>query len=491
MGAKFPPEFVVWLLWSAVVWSSFGFPASFADDVDDDDDDEGPAVVDSDSVWPRHVEDGDRKDYTGHALMRITPQDQYHLRLLAALVDKSDVSGVAFWKEPTMVNENVDILVPPDLKDYLTALMLTNGLRFNIVTDDLQSLVDEERRTRSVEDSSERSDQTSKSFFNLSAYHTYDEIMSYLDYLNSTCNSSCSTQVIGKTYEGRDLKLIKIGKLNEDDSIPGFWIDAGIHAREWISPAAALFLVSRLLDPKDPIGRFLLSRYRFYILPLANPDGYEYTWTHDRLWRKNRSRHPDPRVKCRGVDPNRNWDFHWGERGTSSKPCAENYGGWHPFSEMETQAMANYILSISDSLVVYLSLHSYGQYLLTPWGYTTKLPADFNDLLAMGNLAAEAIRKAHGMQYVVGSTARVLYLASGGSDDWTKGVAGVKYAYTIELRDNGKNGFILPASMINDTGEELLDAIRALGAGIRRQTPPRQRTRTRRIREEMQDKKNT
>lgn len=43
--------------------------------------------------------------------------------------------------------------------------------------------------------------------------------------------------------------------------------------------------------------------------------------------------------------------------------------------------MADYILSISDSLAVYVSLHSYGQYILTPWGYTTRLPADYNDLV--------------------------------------------------------------------------------------------------------------
>jgi len=31
----------------------------------------------------------------------------------------------------------------------------------------------------------------------------------------------------------------------------------------------------------------------------------------DRLWRKTRSRNPDPQVACRGVDSNRNWSFHW------------------------------------------------------------------------------------------------------------------------------------------------------------------------------------
>lgn len=57
-------------------------------------------------------------------------------------------------------------------------------------------------------------------------------------------------------------------------------------------------------------------------------------------------------------------------------------------------------------------------------------------------------------------------LASGGSDDWAKGVAGIKYSFTIELRDGGRNGFILPKSMIKDTGEELVSGIRAMAAAI-------------------------
>ena len=36
-------------------------------------------------------------------------------------------------------------------------------------------------------------------------------------------------------------------------------------------------------------------------------------------------------------------------------------------------------------------------------------------------------------------------LVIGGSDDWAKGGAGVKFSYTVELPDTGKHGFILPA----------------------------------------------
>jgi len=51
--------------------------------------------------------------------------------------------------------------------------------------------------------------------------------------------------------------------------------------------------------------------------------------------------------------------------------------------------------------------------------------------------------------------------ATGGSYDWAKGVAGIKYSYTLELRDRGRYGFLLPRSQIIPTAEETWTAIRA------------------------------
>ena len=68
---------------------------------------------------------------------------------------------------------------------------------------------------------------------------------------------------------------------------------------------------------KDDIGRV-----QWPIIPLANPDGYEYTRTHDRMWRKNTVNIPG--TSCIGVDINRNFPEGYGV-GASKNPCSEVY----------------------------------------------------------------------------------------------------------------------------------------------------------------------
>ena len=84
---------------------------------------------------------------------------------------------------------------------------------------------------------------------------------------------------------------------------------SGAHAREWLSPATVLFIFDQLLKDyrritltrgadndnnadteltDDDVTMCLLKEYDFYFLPLLNPDGYEFTHTSERFWRKNR-----------------------------------------------------------------------------------------------------------------------------------------------------------------------------------------------------------
>ena len=76
---------------------------------------------------------------------------------------------------------------------------------------------------------------------------------------------------------------------------------------------------------------------------------------------------------------------------------------------------------------MYLTLHSYGQMFLFPWGYDRVDHTREYELDRMGRLGARAM----GRGYTVGSAAKVLYPAAGGSDDWAFGGANIPYSYTI------------------------------------------------------------
>ena len=47
------------------------------------------------------------------------------------------------------------------------------------------------------------------------------------------------------------------------------------------------------------------------------------------------------------------------------------------------------------------------------------------------------------------------FVASGSSADWALGVAKIPYSYSVELRDTGRYGFLLPRELILPTAEEI------------------------------------
>jgi Zinc carboxypeptidase len=71
------------------------------------------------------------------------------------------------------------------------------------------------------------------------------------------------------------------------------------------------------------------------------------------------------------------------------------------------------ILIIYFLFQLYLTFHSYGQYILYPWGHAAIDADDVNDLHSLGLTAAEAMRSISGRAYSVGSAAKMLYPAAG------------------------------------------------------------------------------
>ncbi|KRY11619.1 Carboxypeptidase B [Trichinella patagoniensis] len=308
-----------------------------------------------------------------------------------------------------------------------------------------------EKQTRRSKGRVRRFNYLTTPYFDISVYHSYSEIQNYMRNLEKQYPHIAKVHTIGYTHENREINLIQIGRFYS--SQPAIWIDAGIHAREWIAPSTALYIINYLVTRYDfdmEVQKYV-NGLTWYILPVVNPDGYEFSRSslnpRVRLWRKNRSPANCQPFKnsycCRGVDLNRNFDFKWNQQGGSQDPCQETYSGRSAFSEPETQAIERFILQRADQLGAFVTLHSYSQIWMYPYGNQRySYPKDVHDLNTVCCV--------------------ILDPASGGSEDWAKAVAGIKYSFLVELRpeEDNQDGFILDESHIIPTGKETLEGIK-------------------------------
>jgi len=156
-----------------------------------------------------------------------------------------------------------------------------------------------------------------------------------------------------------------------------------------------------------------------------------------------------------GVDLNRNWNDHWGGSGSSGVPTSETYRGTAAFSEPESLAISNYITAHNfyGNILAAIDFHSYSQLVLRPYGWTTKNCPDNTALKILGDGVSYEIQRQSGKIYT-SQRSIDLYITTGTASDWyyQEGIWG---AYTIELRDTGQYGFILPPAQIIPTGEEI------------------------------------
>jgi len=311
--------------------------------------------------------------------------------------------------------------------------------------------------------------------FTIDQYHNTQEINDWIDSLATTYPSIVSTFSIGKSHEGRDMRVIKIGAAGTKKK--GFWIDSTIHAREWITSGTINYIINELVTKYDsnPTYKNLVNNIDFYILPIFNPDGYEYTISDDRDWRKTRSG-PYKSVlrSCYGVDANRNWDNHWGGDGSSTDPCSDTYGGPKAMSEIEVQNAANWMVANQNSLNGYVTLHSYSDLFMYPYSYAQKTyPPNVDQLISIADKATAALKAVNGTTYTIGSPSDILYNAAGNSMDWARDQAGVLIPFALELRPGDGDtvndqayGFNLPASYIIPVGTETWAALQVVAQSL-------------------------
>ena len=191
---------------------------------------------------------------------------------------------------------------------------------------------------------------------------------------------------IGQTVQGEDIVALKVSRHASrlrDGRRPATLFVASQHGNEWITPEMVRRLARHVIDGyrTDPMITDLVDTTELWFVPVANPDGYDYTFTPgNRLWRKNlRDNDGDGRITANdGVDLNRNYPTKWGydDEGSSPNGGSQAYRGTGPASEPETQALDRLMARVGFEFLV--NYHSASESVLygTYWQVATPTPDD-------------------------------------------------------------------------------------------------------------------
>ncbi|KAF2887347.1 hypothetical protein ILUMI_18826 [Ignelater luminosus] len=390
--------------------------------------------------------------YKDYKVYHVKPSTKEHLRVLKSLKNNTNID---FWTPLYNTSiEPVNIMAAPKFQDQFVKILEQQNISYEITVDDVEEVIIEERKELY------NAPPRQSGHITFDRYYNYSEIQAYLYELADKKPNLVSLEDYGRSYEKRKLTLVHIPPEN-DERKPVIFIDAGMHAREWISPAQVLYIIYMLVQ--EPNNEWI-QNIDFIIIPLINPDGYEYTHTTDRMWRKTRSKGK----RCYGVDPNRNFDYQWSGLGSEPYECGNVYAGKRPFSEPETLYLSKVIMRYSKRIKLYLSFHSAAACFLYPWSHIPALPKNHRELYGVASKAAMAILNATGTKYTVGTSYNVLGPAAGSSSDWVYAVARVKLAYVVELPEGHDNIFVIFPEDILGVVKETCEGIKVFFKYIKR-----------------------
>ncbi|KAI1495502.1 zinc carboxypeptidase [Biscogniauxia marginata] len=386
--------------------------------------------------------------YDGYKVLRIITDGSS-----TAVLEKLSVLSFDQWNDD--IDNHIDIAIAPDQ----FATFETLGLKFHVMHDNLGDSIAAESASKSVW----KRQVEDPSWYD--SYHAYNDHIQYFNDLHDSFPNNSELTSSGLSYENRSIFGIHLWGAGGPGK-PAVLYHGTVHAREWISAKVVEYLTLQLItgyNNGDNETQAILDSYDLYIFPFVNPDGFVYSQTTDRLWRKNRQPPPSPPANqsCYGRDINRNWEFAWdaNPRGASSNPCSQTYKGEEPSDSPENQGLDKLVRQLRDGpgIKLYIDWHSYGQYILSPFGYNETLYApELGKWTKAAGLVSQAIRDSSDARttFTFGPSGAVLYPTTGAAPDHVYSIGGAEFSYTIELRDTGDFGFVLPPELIRPTVEE-------------------------------------
>merc|ERR1712055_818748 len=191
---------------------------------------------------------GAHKSYDGYKVLRTSYLDETKAK---ALWDLMVTSGLDFWKEPR-VGRNADISVPPERLVWVKEWLTSHDITFHTMIENLKPLMPKPTQHSSLE-------------MNWDDYQDHDTLNAFIDGLASANSGWARIENIGKSYEGRDMNVLCLERAGPGK--PNIWLEAGIHAREWIAPAVATYIVNELVN-NDADHPEYLANISDYVLKL-------------------------------------------------------------------------------------------------------------------------------------------------------------------------------------------------------------------------------
>lgn len=370
--------------------------------------------------------------------VRIDPSDPGHRAAALSLADE-------VWTEHAGPGAPIDVVLS---RSDVVGLQ-RRGVPHRILVEDIDAVAAAERarladRTRAASGPAWFAD-----------YRDVAEIEAFIDTLASDNASFVRVHALGASHEGRPIRAIELSRGGPITIV----LDGGHHAREWLSVMVPLCIADRIATGErelDPRTRKILDGVTFLVAPLVNPDGYAYSWTTDRYWRKNRH--------GTGVDLNRNYSVAFGGAGSSADPASPNYRGERAFSEPETRAVQKLF---EGRVAAHVDFHAYSQVIVYPWSHQRTDPPDRDALAALADRMSSALVATHGVRYAVRPGSTLTTGAGGTAGDWSYGERGA-LSFLIELRPASARdgGFVLPPDQIAPTCDEATAAVLALAESL-------------------------
>ncbi|KPJ12425.1 Carboxypeptidase A1 [Papilio machaon] len=396
------------------------------------------------------------EEYNGSVVYQVKVANMEQAQQVYALENKL---GLDMWSYAAPSRPGL-VLVPGPMRQRFQTEVAALGAQFEIQIGNVKEAIELEEKMLAAA-ASRNSSRSGR--LTLDKIYRYAEINDYLDELAEKYETVTVVSA-GKSFEGRDIKYLKISTTNfEDLSKPVVMVQSMLHAREWVTLPVTLYAIEKLVV--DITDKDLVDKIDWIIVPIANPDGYEFSHTNTRFWRKNRSTGHLIGNLCQGVDLNRNFDFNFGSI-SSNSPCSETFHGPGPFSEPESLAIRNIVLGNMNRIELFLDIHSFGSLILYGYG-SGDLPANALTLNVVGVRMAQAIdavKWESKPNYRVGNVAMILYRVSGSAPDYVQAI-GIPLSFTYELpayrnQNNSLNGFLVDPDFIEQAGVETWEGIK-------------------------------